>query len=228
MYLNCASDNKATTVLHQFTEAVRQFGLPSLVRCDHGGENVLVAQAMLELRGLHRGSAITGSSVHNQRIERLWRDLLSCVTSLFYGVFYFLEKMSTLDLLSDLDLYALHYIYIPRVNQQLRHFQNAWNYHRLRTTGLTPLQMFIRHARNLDSTNFLNSYSMFGIDEDGPIPSSNQHVVVPRNSISLDDDQFAALHDTVDPLNDSNNYGIELYEQTKSFLNHILRHRHIQ
>ena len=54
VYLNCSSDNRAATVLNHFIEAVRHFGLPSRVRCDHGGENVLVAQAMLEVRGLHR------------------------------------------------------------------------------------------------------------------------------------------------------------------------------
>ena len=91
--------------------------------------------------------------------------------------------------------------------------------------------MFIRHARNLESTNSLNNYSLYGIDEDGPIPSSDlQHniIIVPRNSISLNEDEFASLRDTVDPLTHSNNYGIELYEQTKSFVAHIRRHRHTQ
>ena len=47
-----------------------------------GGENVLVWEAMEELRDKHRRSYITGWSTRNQRIERLWRDVWStCVTS---------------------------------------------------------------------------------------------------------------------------------------------------
>ena len=48
LYLQGCSNNRADTVLQCFHEAVNQFGLPSRIRSDKGGENVLVARFMLE------------------------------------------------------------------------------------------------------------------------------------------------------------------------------------
>ena len=73
--LRCSTDNKAETVRHLFNEAVAKFGLPSRVRADCGGENVGVQHEMESRRGTERGSFLTGRSVHNCRIERLWRDV---------------------------------------------------------------------------------------------------------------------------------------------------------
>ncbi len=110
LFLKVATDNTSDTVLQCFLEAVEAFGLPSRVRCDKGGENVKVSEFMLNhpQRGPGRGSCITGRSVHNQRIERLWRDVFSGCVSLFYA----LEDEGLLDVNNDADLFALHYIYM--------------------------------------------------------------------------------------------------------------------
>ena len=53
VFLNCATDNTAATVLNGFHTAVRKCGLPYRIRSDKGGENTQVAMYMLDhpLRG---------------------------------------------------------------------------------------------------------------------------------------------------------------------------------
>jgi hypothetical protein len=72
VFIRCSTNNRAETVLNLFLTGVSRYGLPPRVRTDKGGENVGIAQFMLNhnLRGPGRSSHITGRSVHNQRIER--------------------------------------------------------------------------------------------------------------------------------------------------------------
>ncbi|WAR13553.1 hypothetical protein MAR_027733, partial [Mya arenaria] len=60
VYLNVSNNNRADTVLYAFLEAVQQFGL------DKGGENVLVAEYMVEHQPIVNRPFIAGRSVHNQ------------------------------------------------------------------------------------------------------------------------------------------------------------------
>jgi hypothetical protein len=65
-YIQCSINKRSSTVLRNFSQAVAVYGCPSRVRSDHGGD---IARLMLALRGLQRGSHITGPSTRNQRIE---------------------------------------------------------------------------------------------------------------------------------------------------------------
>ena len=160
VYLKASSNNRASTVLKSFLDAVEEFGLPSRVRSDKGGENVDIAKYMLDhpLRGPDRGSHITGRSVHNQRIERLWRDLYFGCTHIFYSLFYAMEDAGILDPSSEAHLYALHYIYLPRLNRHLSEFVNAHARAPISTEhNKSPLQLWISGLLNVWNSNQLVS-----------------------------------------------------------------------
>ena len=96
VYLKCSDNNRAAAVVSLFVSATEEFCWPSRIRIDKGVENAEVKRLMLQRRGEGRGSVLQGSSVHNQRIERLWRDMRKMVTEYFRRLFYFIENQALL------------------------------------------------------------------------------------------------------------------------------------
>ena len=232
VFLHCSNNNRASTVYNLFLNAVQLHGLPSRVRSDQGRENILVARHMLEHRGAHRNSMLTGSSIHNQRIERLWRDMFRCAIQLYYRLFYFLEDQGKLVPSNHQHIYALHYVYLPRINNTLQHFSDGWNNHGIRTErNKSPFQLFTEGAILLRQSGqsgldfFDNVDLSYGTDEQGLVAQDgddHEGVAVPDCGFSLSEEHFLELQQTVNPLQRSDNYGIELFEQTIGFISSVV------
>ena len=126
-----------------FSEGLAEFCIPDRVCSDHGRENINVWRHMLSIHN-DPACVLTWSSTHNERVERLWRDVYQDVTSSFVVAFKTLESKQMLNPLNEVDIFCLHYIFIPRVNKCLHDFQGAWNNHALSTEeNITPIQLFV-------------------------------------------------------------------------------------
>ena len=223
-FLQCSSNNQASTMLRLFLSAVHKYKVLSRVRSDQGLENVSVGRyIMIETRGSERNSMITGSNVHNQWIERLWRDMHKYVTNLYCKLFYFLEHHGILDPLNEHHLRALHYVFIPRINRALEEFVNSWNHHTIRTAGhQSPHQLFtarcllLQHSQ-LAALDFFDVIDEdYGLDHDGPLPTADDGVgiQVPNVWIELSVTDIDNLLRNIDPCGPSDSFGIDSYEQT--------------
>ena len=132
-YLCCNSNNKSSTVLSAFNNAVDTYGLPTKVRSDHGGENIEVWRKMTAKHGTDQ-FIIVGSSIHNEHIERLWRDVHRSVVVVYTNLFRELEEGGNLDSLNEGNVYCLHYVFIPKVNDCMSWMAGITTQCHLRTT----------------------------------------------------------------------------------------------
>lgn len=221
MFLKCSSNNLAVTVLELFLDAVQKDGdlWPSRIRVDKGVENVLVCDAMVQVRGEGRGSFLAGPSTHNQRIERLWRDVFRCVCHLYYYTFYAMESTGLMNIENPVHLFTLHLVFRPRINKALSEFMQAFNNHKVRTEGnWTPYQLWTNgmlHPENpmscaqLDETP--NDMETYGYDAQGSATVDNNEVVVEPVNLPYADILESFVLGRVDPLKQSTEMGVDVY-----------------
>ena len=163
---------------------------------------------------------ITGSSVHNQRIERLWRDTYRCVISLYYQIFYYLEDQGLLEPTCDLDLFCLHLVYQERINSSLKAFVNGWNNHAVTTErNMTPIQLLTcgyLFTSNLETQPFDEHNCAINLDVNSVnVPCINQ----PHLTLSQTNEILSIITRT----SDIGDYGIETYKAIKATVEDFIR-----
>ena len=107
---------------------------------------------------------------------------------------------------------------------------NSWNSHPIRTANhKPPHQLFTAGALLLQNSGLaaMDFFEIvtdnYGVDPDGPVPVDDDdddegNITLPQNPLKFSSNYLAILHQQVNPLGSTSNYGIDLYEQTLNLL----------
>lgn len=123
---------------------------------------------------------MTVRSVHNVRIERLWRDLTTGFGSKWKLFFQKLELYDKLCPDSDDHIWLLHFLFLSAINSDAIAWAEAWNSHVLTIRGerqRSPKDMFVfgmiqNGVRGFDTLNpdgdndIVEDLDAYGIDWD--------------------------------------------------------------
>ncbi|CAB1427207.1 unnamed protein product [Pleuronectes platessa] len=158
------------------------------------------------------------------RIERLWRDLWVAVTSIYYDVLHYLEEEGFLSIDNITHLFCCHFVFLPRLQDDLDTFRSGWDNHPIRTESqMTPNQLWmlgrahhpIPEPEDMDIPDI--EWENSGLPHD-----DHSSIIVPDADCPLTDEQITSLGDAVNPRAASQSFGCDIYIATVQFCEQFL------
>ena len=149
MFLKCSDNNRAQTLHTEFLRSCIEYDtIPWNIRTDSGGENFLIHHFMDNVVGDGRAARLADKA--NQRITRFWEWLNVKVLAFYIRAFENLEDFG-FDIEDPLTLFCLHYLFIPRINEELLIFREAWSHHQFSdiVKEASPRELYIKHCELL-------------------------------------------------------------------------------
>ena len=129
---------------------------------------------------------------------------------------------------NEIEMYSLHYVYVPRINRHLTEFRESWNYHPLTSSHCqSPLQLWVRGMfGNVNSGHTaMDDFLLQNVNLDTWVslfPSiESDSVEVESVHIPISDEDVEHLQSVVHPLQHSNCWGVDIYFQAVSLLEEI-------
>ena len=121
-----------------------------------------------------------------------------------------MEEMNLLSPTDELQLYAIHYVFIPRLNKQLNDFKCTWNSHPLRSEhGFIPNQLLLQGWSECKFDCDIDTE--YGAEEGRQNPFDMGRVEVPRIAINLSAAQAQLLNSRFNLLRNSDCNGFYRY-----------------
>lgn len=161
----------------------------------------------------------------------MWRDMYRCVGSTYYTLFHRMEASGILDPNSELDLFVLQYVFLPKINQALHEFASAWNHHPRRTErNWSPKKIWLNGVldprcstqtaiRDIVEGVPAEGVSAFGIDFGGPVIEESATAVQVPDTIPPLEADLDYFEDHIGPLILSNQEDpVDLYLYARNLL----------
>ena len=126
-----------------------------------------------------------------------------------------------MDVDNETDIFCLHYVYIPRINNALIAHLNAHNNHKISTeASATPSQLF--YANNHFRELFVNTHTNV---QTSPVQSPDLSVVtVPTTTCPITDEDYMELQANIDPMKHSSMQGKDIFLEVVDFVGNAMQY----